>query len=205
MNNSLSNIKVAMWINLQKVCHYNRYLYHYHLRDGILMKPCKTYLEVGCGPGAVCGFLRAFIEYDKYTGIDIDQDRIEYAKLHYGIEPTTEFILGRIQDIDVDSFYECYLAVGLLHHLSDEECLSLLKAVLPKITDQIVIMEPVFDGNSLSAIIYRKYLERGRYKRTEAELRDVLWKAGIGAIDFHYRRRQTIGLFDFWCGVSFVS
>lgn len=197
-------MKVALWVCLQKICHNSRYLYHYHLKDAILRRPCRTYLEVGCGPGAVCGFLRALIEYDKYTGIDIDKDRIEYAKLHYGIEPSTEFILGRLQDIAVDSSYECFLAVGLLHHLSDEECLSLLKTVLPKITKQIVIMEPVFDCNSLSGIIYKKYFERGRYKRTEAELREVLRSANI-PIDFQYRRKQTIGLFDFWCGVSFLS
>ena len=74
-------------------------------------------LDLGCGTGELApGFLRAGYSY---IGIDIEPERIEYAR--------KTFRKGKFHVMDAtdlrypDGYFDQILITGVLHHLSDEE------------------------------------------------------------------------------------
>jgi trans-aconitate methyltransferase len=98
-------------------------------------------LELACGSGNLAGEFPP----ERYAGIDIDAERIENAKKNY---PDHKFLLCGTND---ESFKELLkehdfiFCNGLLHHLSDQQCRTLLVNIgqfAPKPTT-FVIMEPV--------------------------------------------------------------
>ena len=136
--------------------------------------------------------------------MDISKERIRYALDHYASWPSTQYYAGEIRDAPLDASYECLLLIGLLHHLSDRECLALIEFILPKITKKIVILEPVFDMEAFRSRIYKKYIEDGKYKRKREDLKILLEMAEI-SIHHQYVHTQTFGLFEFWCGISLIQ
>lgn len=52
------------------------------------MKNPSTILDVGCGLGIATGAMAKYFPNTKVMGVDISEDAIAYAKLHY---PTAEF------------------------------------------------------------------------------------------------------------------
>jgi SAM-dependent methyltransferase len=197
----LDVLSSMIWIQLQRIVHLNYYLYHYHLRDAILHNPCRTYLEVGCGAGAVSKFIDDTLHYEEYLGVDIDEKRIRYAAAKYGARENTHFRSGDVRQLPIDKDYDCLLLVGFLHHVPNNECLSLVRYVLPRITRKIVILEPIFVYRSVRANLYERYLEKGEHRRSVTQVKELLDQSGV-RIDLEYTSRQAIGLFDFWCGIS---
>lgn len=123
-------------------------------------------VDIGCGTGWVLHFLSPKI---RYVGIDRNSAYIEQARATFA-DRRAEF---RCVDIslhsnDVSFSADAVLAIGLLHHLNDEECVQLLKATARMLKPEGVLLtlDPVFsNGQSLiaKAIIKR---DRGRSVRT---------------------------------------
>jgi SAM-dependent methyltransferase len=74
-------------------------------------------LDLGCGTGELtAGFLK--VGYS-YVGIDIEPERIEYARKTY---PKGEFHVMDATAINYpDDYFDQILVTGVLHHLSDDE------------------------------------------------------------------------------------
>ena len=91
-------------------------LYAAMIRDYIRPVPGCKLLDIGCGPGHFLPWLAGV----DYTGIDISNRYIDDAKTRYGT--CGRFICGDVNSVDVPGApYDIVVAVGLLHHLSDDE------------------------------------------------------------------------------------
>lgn len=63
------------------------------------LKPGLRVLDAGCGPGKTTAILREIIQPGgEIVGVDYSQERIRYAKQHYGHEPAIEFRLHDLRD-----------------------------------------------------------------------------------------------------------
>ena len=94
--------------------------------DGILkVKPSERVLDVGCGPA---DWLSAFPNVN-YCGVDISPQYIAAARARYGGKG--HFAVRAITNVtsfdDLGKF-DLIMALGLIHHLSDSQALSLVQA-----------------------------------------------------------------------------
>jgi ubiquinone/menaquinone biosynthesis C-methylase UbiE len=151
-----------------------------YLREG----PLKV-LDVGCSSG-VCGQALYDTRRDDYTGIDITESYVEYAKRAY---PTGKYLAmdGRKlafpdQSFDVVSF------IGVLHHMDDDTAVRSLaeaRRVL-KQSGVLLVAEPVFTPNKPLSNLFLS-LDRGQFIRESGQYEKL--------VDlFRIERRRYFGL-----------
>jgi cyclopropane fatty-acyl-phospholipid synthase-like methyltransferase len=94
------------------------------LVDIIKTSPHSRILDIGCGEGHILDFLPETINY---TGYDLSAAYIEYAKQKYGHRAI--FINERVSGMTLKDTqpFDIVLAIGLVHHLNDEEARELYK------------------------------------------------------------------------------
>lgn len=128
-------------------------------------------LDIGCGPASMLPYLEGV----NYTGLDLEQNFIELARGEYGNRAT--FVHARVQDLaeKLNSQFDLAIAVGVLHHLDDEEAKELFRATstLLKPGGRLIVSDPVFRSrqNPLARLVMA--FDRGKSIRT---------KEGYGAL-----------------------
>lgn len=110
------------------------------------VKGGETIIDIGCGPGTVLEYLPQDISY---WGVDISENYIRSARRRLSGRGT--FFLGTARDfLNHDDSHlnsaDLVLCNGLLHHLSDDEALEVLKLSkqLMKPNGRLVCLEATF-------------------------------------------------------------
>ncbi|HEY0467640.1 MAG TPA: class I SAM-dependent methyltransferase [Polyangiaceae bacterium] len=138
-------------------------------------------LDVGCGTGDALRYLNGVARYE---GIDTDDVAINFARKRYGDRPQVSFHCQLCTAEDVARIQPSrVLLCGLLHHLSDEEVLTLLASfkaspVLKRIvTSDIVYLERSAISNLLAS------MDRGRYCRRREQYEALVAKTGLRVLE----------------------
>lgn len=111
---------VSFYIAVQKAIGADRI--RYHCLAEAELKPGERVLDVGCGPAY---YFDRLPEVD-YVGFDTSEAYVAYARQRYGekgdfrCETLTTEHLGQLRQFDA------ILLFGLLHHLDDAQCATLL-------------------------------------------------------------------------------
>jgi SAM-dependent methyltransferase len=91
------------------------------VREHVRPTPGQRVLDIGCGPGELVPFLQGL----EYVGLDQSAEYIAAARQHY---PEARFVCERIGDHVVrGETFDLALAIGVLHHLDDDDALTLLR------------------------------------------------------------------------------
>jgi 2-polyprenyl-3-methyl-5-hydroxy-6-metoxy-1,4-benzoquinol methylase len=87
---------------------------------------CKI-LDIGCGTGHIIAYLPDTI--GEYVGFDMNNSYIENAKKQWKDHSNCRFFCEKVSSasIDKEKHFDIVLAIGILHHLSDEEAADLLE------------------------------------------------------------------------------
>jgi SAM-dependent methyltransferase len=93
------------------------------IRDYVACVPGMVVIDIGCGPGYVAEWLPG----SQYFGFDVCGAYIDYAKRKYGHHAVFRCDLFSEQYVSTLPKADLVLMMGLLHHLSDEGCVSLLR------------------------------------------------------------------------------
>lgn len=100
------------------------------IRDHIRAAPGAKILDIGCGTGELLSYLSPDIQY---VGFDLSQDYIEAARARNGSR-------GRFECCDVADFdasegggVDLVLAIGVLHHLDNDQARRLFKTAWDKL------------------------------------------------------------------------
>lgn len=133
-------------------------------------------LDVGCGTGVAQQYLAGF---SAYFGFDTDAIAIEAARkktsaenISYEARIVTPADLERIKPTKI-------ILAGLLHHLSDDACLALLRmcATSPSVkrivTSDVVYLPKEYISNLLA------FLDRGKFVRTQDQFLKLPRQAGL--------------------------
>ena len=121
-------------------------------------------LDVGCGPANVLAYLPAV----DYTGIDLNEKHIAYARKQYGYRG--RFIVGNAADDlkQEERSFDLINVSALLHHLGDAEAVSLFSSLkrLLKPNGRIVTIDNVWLPRQRAAVRLINSLDSGMNIRT---------------------------------------
>ena len=139
-------------------------------------------LDVGCSTGA-CGQAIYDIAAIDYTGIDITNRYIEYAKRNHS---SGKYLVMDGRDLSFENAtFDVVSFVGVLHHMDDDTAgrsLSEAKRVL-KNTGVLIVAEPVFTPGSLVSNIFLS-IDRGKFIRESGQYEKLLDKFRIERIRY---------------------
>jgi SAM-dependent methyltransferase len=132
-------------------------------------------LEVGCGPGTNCAWMPPGIEY---VGSDLSAAYIEYAKRVYG--GRAEFFampVGQLAALNQKPF-KAVFALAVLHHLSDDEVLTLCGEVIPLLQPggTFMTLDPSFTHTQGRFERFITSCDRGHYVRYPEQYQALLAK-----------------------------
>lgn len=121
-------------------------------------------LDVGCGTAAILTCLPAV----DYCGYDISQAYIEKARKRFGERGRFVAALLSEHSLDRERPFDLVLAIGLLHHLDDDEARQLLRLCRAAIarTGRLVTLDPCFDSSQSSLARWIISHDRGQNVRS---------------------------------------
>jgi 2-polyprenyl-3-methyl-5-hydroxy-6-metoxy-1,4-benzoquinol methylase len=87
---------------------------------------CKI-LDIGCGTGHIITYLPDSI--GEYVGFDMNNSYIEHAKKQWKDRGNCSFYCEKVSSASISKVehFDIVLAIGILHHLSDNEAADLLE------------------------------------------------------------------------------
>ena len=128
-------------------------------------------LDIGCGPAKILNYL----EKVEYTGFDISDKYISYAKQKY--QDRGNFFCSEInkETIDKKDYYDIVLSIGVIHHLNDNEVNDLFHIAYTSLKKGGRLI--TFDGcYTYRQSLIKKFLlkmDRGKYIRTEEQYKTL--------------------------------
>jgi len=133
--------------------------------DEILQpKPGMKVLDVGCGPANVLAYLPSV----DYTGIDLNEKHIAHARERYGARG--RFIVGNATDDlkQEERAFDLINVSALLHHLADDEAISLFRSLKRLLKDdgKIVTFDNVWLPSQRIVVKLINKLDSGMNIRT---------------------------------------
>jgi cyclopropane fatty-acyl-phospholipid synthase-like methyltransferase len=134
------------------------------LEEYVRPNPGARILDIGCGPGTIVPYFPNV----QYTGFDMSSAYIESARRRF---PEATFICERISRYALPqrSYYDVVLALGILHHLDDEEAQQLFDIAHQalKAGGKLVTLDGVFVREQSALARYVISRDRGEFVRDE--------------------------------------
>jgi SAM-dependent methyltransferase len=130
-------------------------------------RPGDRVLDLGCGTGALLGFMPEGVEY---VGVDVDERYIAAARNRYGTR--AEFVCADGTSYRPEGTYDLAVAYGVLHHLDDAQARSLLGVA--KAASRFVAAEPCTAPGSAMLERWVMAHDRGRFIRDEGAYLDLV-------------------------------
>ena len=129
-------------------------------------------LDVGCGTASVLKLLPPV----NYVGIDHNPDYISKAQSTFGNKG--RFVVCDVNDPKFKEFgvFDRVMLLGVLHHLSDDECLQLMKSLVGCLAPGgrlITFDNTLARGQHPIATMFSK-LDRGRFSRSPEGYRALI-------------------------------
>jgi SAM-dependent methyltransferase len=133
--------------------------------------PYTSLLDVGCGLGEFSCLAKGI-----YVGIDNSWERVRYAARRY---LSKRFVTADARRLPAaDKSVDAGMLIDTSHHLTDEECIGVLRELKRVSRKYIFVSDPVrWEGqNGFSSFIYS--LDRGNNIRDERQMKTLFESCG---------------------------
>ncbi len=137
-------------------------------KDYIKYEKGKRILDIGCGPSDILKFMPNDVDY---WGIDMSPEYIAKAKNDF---PNQTFICSDfcndLNEVQNESF-DVVLAIGVLHHLTDEQALKLHEFAYRKLIygGRLITLDGVYTKKQSALELFFLRNDRGKFVRKESE------------------------------------
>jgi len=147
----------------------NRVLLREYIRPG----PGDRVLDIGCGPGTMVPYLQCA----EYVGLDSSEEYIDRGRRRF---PQARFVCQRVSQYDLvePNYFDIVLSLGVLHHLDDDEALTLFQIARAAMKPgaRLVTIDGVWTDDQSQVVKYLLSRDRGRFVRSEAGYRALASK-----------------------------
>lgn len=143
--------------------------------------PESVVLDLGCGTGVALDYIG---EVKSYLGVDVDEVALRYARSRHGNKRNVRFECKWLGEGDVRDLAPTHVVMGgLLHHLSDDEAISLLRMVKasPRL-ERIVTNDIVYLPGEIVNNLFAR-LDRGRHCRHREGYEALVRSAGYSLVE----------------------
>lgn len=134
------------------------------VREHVRARPGDRVLDIGCGPADILPHLPAV----EYVGFDANPDYITSARARHGSRGT--FHCARVEEktLAEHAGFDIVLAIGLLHHLTDEEATHLCRLAYAALRPggRFVTLDGCWTDRQSRAARYLLSRDRGEHVRT---------------------------------------
>jgi SAM-dependent methyltransferase len=134
------------------------------VREYIRPRPGDRILEIGCGPATIVPYLPSV----EYFGFDASPEYIAQARSRF---PDANFICERVSQYTLPhrEYFNIVLALGIVHHLDDEEALQLFRISRDALKSggKLVTLDGVWTHDQSRMSRYVQARDRGRFIREE--------------------------------------
>lgn len=155
------------------------------IRDYLTIRPGMRIIDIGCGPGHIVKYLPDGVDY---TGLDIDEPSITYARQHFGHKGRFE---ARFFDADAAREMgpaDLVMMNGVMHHIGNDDLAATLDVIAGALKPDGVLF--TLDGcYAPGQSRLAKWLldnDRGVHVREAAGYRRLL-EARFGKVEEHVR------------------
>jgi 2-polyprenyl-3-methyl-5-hydroxy-6-metoxy-1,4-benzoquinol methylase len=136
-----------------------------YYEKNIRAKSGDRILDIGCGPGLALDYLPSV----EYVGFDLNSHYIKYAQAKY--PNSTKFyceVVGPNIQLEPNHF-DIVMANGVLHHLSDEDAIHLMKLAFDALKPggRLVTFDGCFEENQNKIAKYLLSQDRGEFVRDQ--------------------------------------
>jgi SAM-dependent methyltransferase len=143
------------------------------VRDYIRPAAGDRILDIGCGPGTMVPYLQGA----EYVGLDVSEEYIDRARRRF---PQARFVCQRVGEYDLvePNYFDTVLALGVLHHLDDDEAVALFQVARDamKPGSRLITLDGVWTDDQSHVVKYLLSRDRGRFVRSEAGYRKIASK-----------------------------
>ena len=147
-----------------------------YIQEVLQPTPGIRMLDVGCGPANVLAYLPPL----DYTGIDLNEKHVAYARQRYG--DRGRFLIGNASsDLKQEGTFDLINVSALLHHLADNEAIALFSSLkrLLKTNGRIVTLDNVWLPNQRATVKFINSLDSGTNIRTPEQYLGLLQGQGF--------------------------
>lgn len=147
MNPSNTNQEISAWydsfwkkLENEKQAGINtrhRYIFKKLLEAGLTKN--AHVLEIGCGSGALTGYIAKKLKKGFVTGVDISSETIENAKKHYRNLPNIEFLVSDLENFNPNRMFDVILFPDVLEHIPVKNHQSIFKTLVSSLKDDGII------------------------------------------------------------------
>jgi SAM-dependent methyltransferase len=177
---------VGLYIAVQKGIGADRI--RYRCLDEVELKPGDRVLDVGCGPAYYFNRLPEV----KYVGFDTSEPYVAYARKHFGDRGEFHCEILTADHLDGLGQFDAVLLFGLLHHLDDAQCATLLDLAARSLAPggRVVSCDPVLHAGQNRVSRWMSENDRGDHVR-RPEAYDTMAAANFGEVETTVLDRET--------------
>jgi cyclopropane fatty-acyl-phospholipid synthase-like methyltransferase len=122
-------------------------------------------LDIGCGPGTIVGHMSQV----DYLGFDLSPEYIEMARARF---PQAQFVCERVSKFSLAKHqqnFDFVLALGILHHLDDEEARQLFQIAHDALRPggKLITFDGVWTNDQSPVARWLLSRDRGEHIRTQ--------------------------------------
>jgi cyclopropane fatty-acyl-phospholipid synthase-like methyltransferase len=125
-------------------------------------------MDIGCGPADMISYLPDSI--GEYVGFDMNPAYIESAKKRWKTKTNCRFLCQKVEDAEIleQGCYDIVLALGIVHHLNDNEALSMFNTAYQalRLGGALITWDSVYVANQPWFVKWLISKDRGKAVRT---------------------------------------